>query len=106
MDYYDIMVVVNNICEEINFIEIDIIFFLYVFCRYFQQLLREAEITVVVVESVEFREDGLKRQIFVRFVDEVEGQVILLFLFYVFLCGLDFRIVYKDNEMVLIKYCR
>lgn len=86
MDYYDIMVVVNNICEEINFIEIDIIFFLYVFCRYFQQLLREAEITVVVAESVEFREDGLKRQIFVRFVDEVEGQVIKFYFYFMFFC--------------------
>lgn len=86
MDYYDIMVVVNNICEEINFIEIDIIFFLYVFCRYFQQLLREVEITVVVAESVEFREDGLKRQIFVRFVDEVEGQVIKFYFYFMFFC--------------------
>lgn len=86
MDYYDIMAVVNNICEEINFIEIDIIFFLYVFCRYFQQLLREAEITVVVAESVEFREDGLKRQIFVRFADEVEGQVIKFYFYFMFFC--------------------
>lgn len=73
MDHNDIMAAVNNICEETNPIEIDTTSFLHASCRHFQQLLREAETTVVVAESAELREDGLKRQTSVRFADEVEG---------------------------------
>lgn len=73
VDRHDIEAAINNICEETNPIEIDTTSFLHASCRHFQQLLREAETTVVVAESAELREDGLKRQTSVRFADEVEG---------------------------------
>lgn len=73
MDRHDIEAAINNICEETNPIEIDTTSFLHASCRHFQKLLREAETTVVVAESAELREDGLKRQTSVRFADEVEG---------------------------------
>lgn len=73
IDRHDIEAAINNICEETNPIEIDTTSFLHASCRHFQQLLREAETTVVVAESAELREDGLKRQTSVRFADEVEG---------------------------------
>lgn len=73
VDRHDIEGAINNICEETSPIEIDTTTFLHASCRHFQQLLEEAETTVAVAESAEVKEDGLKRQISVRFADEVEG---------------------------------